>query len=52
MTAWLLRLAYVYAPWIDEAALSIYVGGEIAVRLAQRPSEAVSKLTLIRKIGP
>ena len=38
VTAWLLRLADVYAPWIDEAALRIYVGGESAVRLAQRPS--------------
>ena len=38
LTAWLLRLAEVYAPWIDEAALRIYVGRESAVRLAQRPS--------------
>jgi superfamily I DNA/RNA helicase len=38
LSAWLLRLADVYAPWIDEAALRIYVGRESAGRLAQRPS--------------
>ncbi len=38
LAAWLLRLAEVSAPWIDEAALRIYVGSETATRLAQRPS--------------
>ena len=38
LTALLLRLAEVHAPWIDEAALRIYVGTEMASRLAQRPA--------------
>ena len=38
MTALLLQLADVQAPWIDEAALRIYVGSEMAHRLAQRPA--------------
>jgi len=38
LTALLLQLAEVHAPWIDEAALRIYVGSEVAHRLAQRPA--------------
>jgi DNA helicase-2/ATP-dependent DNA helicase PcrA len=38
LTALLLQLANVNAPWIDEAALRIYVGTEMAHRLAQRPA--------------
>jgi DNA helicase-2/ATP-dependent DNA helicase PcrA len=36
LTALLLQLAEVHAPWIDEAALRMYVGTEMAHRLAQR----------------
>lgn len=38
LTALLLQLAEVQAPWIDEAALRIYVGTDMASRLAQRPA--------------
>jgi DNA helicase II / ATP-dependent DNA helicase PcrA len=38
LTALLLQLADVHEQWIDEAALRIYVGTEMASRLAQRPA--------------
>ena len=38
LTAWLLRLAEVSAPWIEEAALRIYVGSDMATRVVQRPN--------------
>lgn len=37
LTTLLLRLADVQALWIEEAALRIYVGSEMAARLTQRP---------------
>ena len=38
VTALLLQLAEVRAPWIDEAALRAYVGNEVASRLLRRPA--------------
>jgi hypothetical protein len=38
LTALLLQLAEIRAPWIDEAALHAYVGTEVASRLLRRPA--------------